>query len=85
MLKSNLPESIFTGLHSLDRINGKDISLEPRFVIVVASCVQGKHVADRRQECCCEDILEDLRMEVLVLSVLIGTLTHCLSFLARKN
>ena len=59
LLKSNLPEGTFTRLHSLDRVTGEHNGLDPRFVIVMTSCLQGKSVADHRQECLFEDLLED--------------------------
>ena len=58
-MKSNLPEGTFTRLHSLDRVTGEHNGLDPRFVIVMTSCLQGKNVADHRQECLFEDLLED--------------------------
>ena len=59
LLKSNLPEGTFTRLHSLDRVTGEHNGLDPRFVIVMTSCLQGKNVADHRQECLFEDLLDD--------------------------
>ena len=59
LLKSNLPEGIFTRLHSLDRTTGGHNGLDPRFVIIMISCLQGKTVSDHRQECLSEDLLED--------------------------
>ena len=58
-MNSNLPEGTFTRLHSLDRVTGEHNGLDPRFVIVMTSCLQGKNVADHRQECLFEDLLED--------------------------
>ena len=58
-MKSNLPEGTFARLHSLDRVTGEHNGLDPRFVIVMTSCLQGKNVADHRQECLFEDLLED--------------------------
>ena len=59
LLKSNLPEGTFTRLHSLDRITGEHSGLDPRFVTVMTSCLQGKNVSDHGQECLFEDLLED--------------------------
>ena len=42
-----------------DRVTGLHNGLDPRFVIVMTSCLQGKNVADHRQECLFEDLLED--------------------------
>ena len=59
LLKSNLPDSTFTRLHSLDRVTGEHNGLDPRFVIVMTSCLRGKNVSDHRQGCLFEDLLED--------------------------
>ena len=58
-LKSNLPEGTFGRLHSLDRFSGDDTSLDPRFVILMTSCLSEQCVSDHRQECLFEDLLED--------------------------
>ena len=43
-LTSNLPEGTFGRLHSLDRFIGDDMSLDPRFVIVMTSCLSDQCV-----------------------------------------
>ena len=58
-LKSNLPEGTFGRLHSLDRFSGDDMSLDPRFVVLMTSCLSDQCVSDHRQECLFEDLLED--------------------------
>ena len=58
-LKSNLPEGTFGRLHSLDRFTGDDMSLDPRFVVLMTSCLSDLRVSDHRQECLFEDLLED--------------------------
>ena len=58
-LKSNLPEGTFGRLHSLDRFSGDDMSLDPRFVVLMTSCLSNQCVSDHRQECLFEDLLED--------------------------
>ena len=58
-LKSNLPEGTFGRLHSLDRFSGENMSLDPRFVILMTSCLKDQCVSDHRQECLFEDLLED--------------------------
>ena len=58
-LKSNLPEGTFGRLHSLDRFSGDDTPLDPRFVVLMISCVSEQCVSDHRQECLFEDLLED--------------------------
>ena len=50
LLKSNLPEGTFTRLHSLDRVTGERNGLDPRFVIVMTSCLQGRNVARTQGE-----------------------------------
>ena len=66
---------------------GQIPSLDPRFVIVMTSCLQGKNVADHRQECLLKAFWRTLTMEVCVHSVSdpIGTLTLYLPFLVRKS
>ena len=58
-LKSNLPEGTFGRLHSLDRFTGDDMSLDPRFVVLMTSSLSDQCVSDHRQECLFEDLLED--------------------------
>ena len=58
-LKSNLPGGTFGRLHSLDRFSGDDMSLDPRFVVAMTSCLSDQCVSDHRQECLFEDLLED--------------------------
>ena len=58
-LKSNLFEGTFGRLHSLDRYSGDDMSLDPRFVILMTSCLSDQCVSDHRQECLFEDLLDD--------------------------
>ena len=58
-LKSNLPGGTFGRLHSLDRFSGEGMSLDPKFVILMTSCLQDQCVSDHRQECLFEDLLED--------------------------
>ena len=58
-LKSNLPEGTFSRLHSLDRFSGDGIPMDPRFVVLMTSCLMGQCVSDHRQECLFEDLLED--------------------------
>ena len=58
-LKSNLPEGTFGRLHALDRFSGDDMSLDPRFVVLMTSCLIDQCVSDHRQECLFEDLLED--------------------------
>ena len=58
-LKSNLPEGTFGRLHSLDRFTGDAMSLDPRFVVLMTSCLGDQCVSDHRQECLFEDLLED--------------------------
>ena len=47
------------GLHSLDRFSGEGMSLDPKFVIVMTSCLKDQCVSDHRQACLFEDLLED--------------------------
>ena len=58
-LKSNLPEGTSGRLHSLDRYSGEGMPLDPKFVILMTSCLQDQCVSDHRQECLFEDLLED--------------------------
>ena len=58
-LKSNLPEGTFGRLHSLDRFTGVDMPVDPRFVVLMTSCLSDQCVSDHRQECLFEDLLED--------------------------
>ena len=58
-LKSNLPEGTFSRLHSLDRFSGDGMPMDPRFVVLMTSCLMGQCVSDHRQECLFEDLLED--------------------------
>ena len=58
-LKSNLPEGTFGRLHSLDRFSGDGMLLDPKFVILMTSCLKDRCVSDHRQECLFEDLLED--------------------------
>ena len=86
-LKSNLPEGTFGRLHSLDRFSGDDTSLDPRFVILMTSCLSEQCVSDHRQECLFEDLLEDFDDGSLVLSVSgqIGIMMPCQPFQPRKS
>ena len=58
-LKSNLPGGTFGRLHSLDRFSGEGMSLDPKLVILMTSCLQDQCVSDHRQDCLFEDLLED--------------------------
>ena len=71
-LKSNLVEGTFGRLRSLDRFSGEGMSLDPKFVILMTSCLKDQCVSDHRQECLFEDLLDwrILMMEVSVHAVL---------------
>ena len=85
-LKSNLPEGTFGRLHALDRFSGDDMSLDPRFVVLMTSCLIDQCVSDHRQECLFEDLLEDFDDGSLcALSLRSDRNNHALSAIPTKE
>ena len=73
-LKSNLPEGTFGRLHSLDRFSGEGMSLDPKFVILMTSCLKDHCASDRRQECLFDK--QALSLKPSLKSVRVLTLPH---------